>query len=266
VRVGAAVKWLLVLGLANAARRHHGAPIDYVGLAAAAAASWVGVPGPGEPVLIAAGVLAAKHRLAISEVLLVAWVAATLGGIAGWQIGMIGGRTVLTARGPLHRLRLGAVAHGDQVFLRYRLVAILLTPSWVAGIHRVPTLPYLLINAASAALWAVGIGLGAYLIGPSVIDFVSDFGVITTAAVVLLVGGVIVAELVIHRRRRRGPGAQAADHPGKAGDHQGNAADYPGNGADHPGNAGDHQGKAAEHPGSAGELPGATRPAPGPDA
>ncbi len=214
MRVGAAVKWLLVPVLATAAR-HHGAPIDYVGLAAASAASWVGVPGPGEPVLIAAGVLAAKHRLQISEVLLVAWVAATLGGIAGWLIGMIAGRTVVTARGPFHRLRLGAVARGDEVFSRYALLAILLTPSWVAGIHRVRPVVYLAINAASAALWAVGIGLGAYFIGPSVIDFATDFGVITTVALVLLVAGAIGAELM-RRRRRRGRRAERGDRPDAA--------------------------------------------------
>lgn len=212
MQVGAAVKWLLVLGAASAFHRHHGAPIDYVGLAAAAAASWVGVPGPGEPVLIAAGVLAARHKLQISEVLLVAWIAATLGGIAGWLIGMIAGRTVVTARGPLYRLRVGAVARGDEVFSRFPVVAILLTPSWIAGIHRVGTAAYLAINAASAAVWAVAIGLGAYFIGPSVIDFVSDFGVITTVAVVLLVGGVIVLEVRRHRRRH-GHTAGAGDRP-----------------------------------------------------
>jgi membrane protein DedA with SNARE-associated domain len=216
VRVGSAVKWLLVLGVASAARRHHGAPIDYVGLAAAAAASWVGVPGPGEPVLIAAGVLAAKHRLQISEVLLVAWIAATLGGIGGWLLGMVAGRTVVTARGPLYRLRLGAVARGDHVFSRFAVVAILLTPSWIAGIHRVRPALYLPINAASAALWAVGIGLAAYFIGPSVIEFVSDFGVITTVAVVVLIVGVVVAELR-RRRRRRARRAQAGDRTGAAG-------------------------------------------------
>jgi membrane protein DedA with SNARE-associated domain len=202
VRVGAAVKWLLVLAVATGVHRHHGAPIDYFGLAAAAAASWVGIPGPGEPVLIAAGVLAARHRLQISEVLIVAWIAATLGGIAGWLAGMTAGRTVLTAHGPLYRLRRGAVARGDQVFLRYAVVAILLTPSWVAGIHRVRTAVYVPINVASAALWAAGFGLGAYFIGPSVIDFSQDFGVATTVAVVLLVGGAITAELLFRRRRR----------------------------------------------------------------
>ena len=29
----------------------HGPPIDYVGLAAGCAASWVGLPGPGEPLV-----------------------------------------------------------------------------------------------------------------------------------------------------------------------------------------------------------------------
>jgi membrane protein DedA with SNARE-associated domain len=206
---------LLILGAATAVRRHHGAPIDYVGLAAAAAASWVGVPGPGEPVLIAAGVLAAKHRLQISEVLLVAWIAATLGGIAGWLIGMIAGRTVVTARGPLRRLRLGAVERGEEVFSRFPVMAILLTPSWVAGIHRVRTAIYLPINAASAALWALGFGLGAYVIGPSVIELASDFGVITTVAVVLLIGGAIIAELR-RRRRRRARRAHAGDRAGTA--------------------------------------------------
>ena len=41
------------------------AQIDYFALALGAFASWVGVPGPGEPLLIAAGIVAAKHKLDI---------------------------------------------------------------------------------------------------------------------------------------------------------------------------------------------------------
>src|SRR6185437_4709072 len=126
LRLGAALRWLLVLGATAAVRRHGGTPADYLGLAAASAASWVGVPGPGESVLIAAGVLAAKHRLDLATVIVVAWAAATLGGIAGWLIGRHGGRTVMTVRGPLHHFRLGAVKRGDEVFTRYPVVAILL--------------------------------------------------------------------------------------------------------------------------------------------
>ena len=85
----------------------HGPPIDYAALALAAAASWVGVPGPGEPVLIAAGVFAAQHKLDIASVLIVAWAGATAGGIGGLGAraeGRAGGAH--RARGPLHGLRL----------------------------------------------------------------------------------------------------------------------------------------------------------------
>jgi membrane protein DedA with SNARE-associated domain len=194
----------LLSGLVHAAApiHHplHGAPFGYAGLALAAFASWVGVPGPGEPVLIAAGVLAAQHRLDIVTVLLVAWVAATVGGIVGWMIGLKAGRAVLVAPGPLRHARISAVARGEMVFARFAVIAIVMTPSWIAGIHRVGAAVYLPTNAAAAALWAGGIGLGAYFIGPTVIDFVQDLGVASVVGIVLL----IVAGVVIEIRRRRG--------------------------------------------------------------
>jgi membrane protein DedA with SNARE-associated domain len=192
---------MLVLAIA-VHHRFHGPPIDYATLAAGAAASWIGVPGPGEPLLIAAGVIAARHKLDIGEVLLVAWAAATLGGVGGWLIGMKAGRTVLTTRGPLRRTRLKALARGDDIFGRYPVVAILLTPSWIAGIHRVRAGIFLPTNAVGAALWATGIGLGAYFIGPGVIEFVDDLGLVTGAALVVLI--VVAVGLEARRRRRKG--------------------------------------------------------------
>jgi membrane protein DedA with SNARE-associated domain len=181
--------------------RIHGPPFDYAGLALAAFASWVGVPGPGEPVLIAAGVLAAQGRLDIVTVLVVAWAAATIGGIVGWVIGMKAGRAFLVAPGPLRPLRISAVARGEMVFARYTVLAVLLTPSWIAGIHRVRAAVYLPTNAACAVLWAAGIGLAAYFVGPTVVDFVQDLGVISAVGLCLFVVAVIVLEV---RRRRRG--------------------------------------------------------------
>ena len=90
---------LLQLHLGAVARhRVEGPAVDYYGLAAAAAASWIGVPGPGEPVLIAAGVLASRGKLDLATVLLVAWAGATVGGILGWAIGRKAGRSLLTVR------------------------------------------------------------------------------------------------------------------------------------------------------------------------
>jgi membrane protein DedA with SNARE-associated domain len=180
----------------------HGPPIDYAGLAAAAAASWAGLPGPGEPLLIAAGLFAAKHKLDIGEVLLIAWAGATAGGVIGWLLGMKAGRVVLTTRGPLHRLRLKALARGDEIFTRHPVVAIFLTPSWIAGIHRVKPSIYLAVNAGSAVLWAVGIGLGAFYIGPDIVEVADDLGLVTGGGVALLIviGGIW---LEFTRRRRK---------------------------------------------------------------
>lgn len=182
---------------------HHvkGPAFDYIGVALGAFASWAGLPGPGESLLLAAGVFAAKHKLDIAPVLAVAWIGATVGGIAGWLFGLIAGRKVLTARGPFLGVRLDAVAKGEQAFKRVEWVAILLTPSWVAGIYRSGVLVYNLVNALSAVAWTLAIGIGAYYAGPPVLEFINDFGTAgTVVAVALVLVGVGTALL----RRWRG--------------------------------------------------------------
>jgi membrane protein DedA with SNARE-associated domain len=183
----------------------HGVPapsIDYTALAIASFASWAGLPGPGEPVLIAAAVIAAKHKLDIKPVLAWAFVGASLGGIVGWLGGLLGGRAVMTAPGPLLKLRLKAVERGEEVFERWTIIAILLTPAWVAGIHRVGTWIYLIVNEVTALIWAVGIGLGAYYVGPPVLDVVDDLGWVSVVGIGLLVLAAVAIEVT--RRRRRG--------------------------------------------------------------
>ena len=193
---------MLVLGIHVHLFHHvHGPTFDYLGIGLASFASWVGVPGPGEALLLAAGVFAAKHKLDITPVVAVAFVGATLGGISGWLVGLVAGRSVLTAPGPLRSIRLDAVARGADAFKRVEVVAILLTPSWVAGIFHARAGIYNLINAASAVAWAVGIGVGGYYIGPPVLDVVNDMGTVgLVLAIVIVVVGVTTALV----RRQRG--------------------------------------------------------------
>ncbi|HWF49940.1 MAG TPA: VTT domain-containing protein [Solirubrobacteraceae bacterium] len=171
--------------------RFHGPPFDYAGLAIAASLSWIAGVGPGEPLLVAAAILAAKHKLDLTEVMLVAWVGATLGGVIGWLVGYQAGRAVLTARGPLRKARLRAVERGEKVFERATVTAVILSPSWLAGINHVPWTVYLPANALSAAIWALVIGLGSFLIGPPVADAFGDLGTIALIilGVVILGGG-----------------------------------------------------------------------------
>jgi membrane protein DedA with SNARE-associated domain len=178
----------------------HGPAFDYIGVAIACFASWAGLPGPGESLLLAAGIFAAKHKLDISPLLAVAFVGATVGGIVGWLFGWFGGRSVLTAPGPLRSFRLDAVRRGEMAFKRVEVVAILLTPSWVAGIYRARPGVYNLVNATSAVVWTLAIGIGGYYIGPPVLEFISDFG--TAGTVVAIVLAVLAVGLTVLRRRR----------------------------------------------------------------
>ena len=182
----------------------HGVPvpnIDYFALALGAFVSWAGLPGPGEPLLIAAAIVAAKHKLDLTPVLIWAFVGANVGGIVGWLAGLIAGRSVMIAPGPFRGLRLKAVERGEEVFRRLTVIAILLTPAWVAGIHRVGTGVYLTTNVLSALVWTLGIGLGAYYAGPPVLDVMVDIGWISAIGLGILIAAAIGFEVV--RRRRR---------------------------------------------------------------
>lgn len=194
---------LLAFGLALHLHRFHGSSLDYVTLAAGAFASWVGVPGPGEPLLIAAGVLAARHKLDLAELLLIAFAGATLGGIGGWLIGMKAGRAILERPGPLLRARRRALARGEEVFARWPALAVLMTMSWISGINRVRPGVYMLWNAVGAGLWTLSIGLGAFFVGPPVVDLVNDAGWITVVGVCGVVGAALVLEFGWRRRRGR---------------------------------------------------------------
>jgi membrane protein DedA with SNARE-associated domain len=208
-RVGIGLKALVVVGLALHLHRH-GPAIDYVGLAAASAASFIGLPGPGEPVLIAAAVFAAKHKLDLGSVVVVAWAAALGGGIVGWVVGLKAGRTVLTRPGPLHAQRLKMLARGDSLFARYTVLGILLTPSWMAGIHNVGAVIYNVANLVYATVWAVGIGVSAYFVGPPVLEAVADLGTVATVALGVVIVLIVAGEIVRRRRRARQPAPSGA--------------------------------------------------------
>jgi membrane protein DedA with SNARE-associated domain len=131
----------------------------------------------------------------------VAFLAAGGGGVAGWLIGMAAGRRLLSAPGPLYKLRLRALERGDEVFERYVAVAVFVAPTWVAGIHRVRPAVYLPLNFLWALVWAAGIGLGAYFAGPPIEDLASDLGWVVTVGLVLLV--LIGVWFEVRRRLRR---------------------------------------------------------------
>lgn len=189
---------LVLLSVLHHRARHSG--VDYVGVFLAAGVSWSAVPGPGEAALVAAGISAAHGRLDLSAVVAVAFAGASVGGTAGWLLGRHGGRGLVTAPGPLYRLRLSTIDRGERFYERYGALAVLFTPSWVAGIHDMRFSQFMLFNAVSALAWALGVGVGAYFVGPSITDIVGDVGLVGAG----IVGVLFVLTVVFVARRRSG--------------------------------------------------------------
>ena len=180
----------------------HGSPLGYSGIGLAAAASWAGIPGPGEPALIAGAVLATRGRLDLLEVLVISWLGAMLGGVVGWAIGRRAGHALVSAPGPLHRQRLRALSRGERFFERFGVVAVYFAPAWVAGSIGLPGRRFLLANAAAAAVWSALVGGGAYLVGPHIGDVVADAGLVGLIALGGLTVLGIAARTVLRRRPR----------------------------------------------------------------
>ena len=181
----------------------HGPKVGYAGLAAAALAGWVGLPGPGEAALVTAGTLAGRGRLDLWAVLAVAWLGAMAGGIAGWLAGRRVGRALMTAPGLLLRQRRAALARGERFYERFGALAVFLTPSWMAGIHGMGWARFASANALAALLWVLLFGVGADLLGPSVLELAGDLGAVGTAAIVAVAAGAAAAAWRSRRRRHR---------------------------------------------------------------
>lgn len=168
--------------------RPRGPALDYVALFLFAMLSGIGVNGFGEVALLGAGVYVSNHKLPIEPVLIIAWLGATVGGIIGWGLGRQAGRRLLTAPGPLLKFRTRMLAHSEAVFFLHPSIAILLTPSWAAGIEKVRWRPYVSLNALSALLWALPLGLGAYVLGKHITtEFSAESGWLVLVVVVLFV-------------------------------------------------------------------------------
>jgi membrane protein DedA with SNARE-associated domain len=181
----------------------HGVAGGYVGLAAAALASWTGLVGAGEAALVTAAVFAAHGRLDLVEVLMFAWFGAIAGGNVGWLVGLKGGRALITTRGPLYGARIRALERGERFYARYGMVAVLFTPAWTAGIAEMRWIRFFPANLIAALAWTLGFGLGGYFAGPPILDVANDIGLAGTLILAVLIAAALTGGLLRRRVRKR---------------------------------------------------------------
>jgi membrane protein DedA with SNARE-associated domain len=178
-----------------------GSPATYAVLFGLMVLAWAGLPVAGQPALVAAGVLAGKGKLDIGMVLCVATAGSAIGGCLGYWLGHKGGRALLTLRGPLHERRAHELERGERLMRRYGPVAVLVAPTWVAGIFDMGWRRFLPWDVIAAAVWTLVAGLGGYFFGPPVTKLLAAVN-----TVVLVVAGVVAlaaAGVVYVRHRHR---------------------------------------------------------------
>ena len=129
----------------------------------------IGIPLPGQTLLVAAALLAGRGELALVPLLVIAFVAAALGNALGWLIGRAGGRPLLQRFARGERL-----ARVERLFARWgpRIVAF---GRFIDGLRQINGLaagalgmeraPFLIWNAIGALLWVGFWALGAYVFG-----------------------------------------------------------------------------------------------------
>ncbi len=165
----------------------------------------LGIPVPGETVLLAAGFFSREHMLRIELVIPSAIVAAILGDNFGYWIGRSRGRAFAERHRRLAK-HLHAVdehfkRHGARTIFFARFVTGLRVVAAIsAGISRIRWRVFFAFNAAGAIVWATAIGLLGWAFGQSwrtLEHWVGRTGLIVVIAVV--VGAALALRIRHHR-------------------------------------------------------------------
>ena len=162
----------------------------------------LGLPLPGELILIAAAIYAgSSHALNIWLLIGTAAFGAILGNTIGFWIGREGGYRLLLRYGGRFGMTDGRIKLGQYLFLKHggkivffgRFVAVLrVFVAIFAGANRMSWRSFLFFNVAGAIVWAILYGAGAYYLGGKLHLFTRYIAIGSALAAVILVAAAVI--------------------------------------------------------------------------
>lgn len=175
----------------------------------------VGVPVPGETVLLLASFLAySEHELQLPWIIVVATLVTAVGGSLGFAIGWHGGRPLLDRYLMTFRIQRSAVMRGENLFVRYgaptiffaRFVfGIRIIAGPLAGVLRMPWRKFLIYNFLGGGAWVAVVAGAGYMFGRHWARLERDIKRLD-----IIVALIAAAALVYGWRRLRNPNKRAS--------------------------------------------------------
>ena len=159
----------------------------------------MGVPVPGETILVSAAIYAGTtHQLNIALVILAAAVGGVVGDNFGFLIGRRYGYHLLLRYGSWLRLNHSRIKLGQFLFYRHggkvvffgRFTALLRAlAALLAGTNNMPWRRFLFFNALGALVWSTVYGMGAYVFGEQLERLSRPIGIVLVVAAVASIAG-----------------------------------------------------------------------------
>lgn len=181
----------------------------YLALAVVVGLESLGLPLPGEGLLIAASLFAGStHEMNVYLVIAAAALGAICGQLVGFWIGRSLGTRVLRRFGPriglsVRRLALGRLLfrrHGVKLVIVGRFIIVVRTiGALLAGANAMPAGPFMLANVVGSVAWAAAYGIAVSELGKTMKHLAGPIGV----AVGVLAALVAVAGWLAVRRQEK---------------------------------------------------------------
>ena len=168
------------------------ATYGYTAVAVVIGAESMGIPVPGETVLVLAAIYAAGHAdVNIWFVFAAAAIGAIVGDNAGYWLGQRFGYPLLRRLGHRFGMTDGRIKLGQYLFLRHgtlvvflgRFVGLLrILAAFLAGVNRMRWPLFLVANAAGGIVWAMIFSFGGFYFGKRVFEMQGMLGPIILGA------------------------------------------------------------------------------------